>query len=149
MEWHLWVIAAVVLFIAEVFTPGFVVACFGAACLLSGIAAALNLGPNVQIIVFCISSAVSFVAIRPLMKKYLWRSDPGTKTNVNALVGKTGLVTEKIVPLTSQGRVVVGGEDWRGASVDETEIEAGMKIIVTDIDGTKLIVKPVQNSEEK
>ena len=144
--WHIWIIAAIALFIAEIFTPGFVLACFGIACLFSSLVSFLELGVKVQIITFSISTLIVFFGIRPLFLKHFYSSQRKTKTNVDALVDKTGLVSEKIDPAGNKGRVIVGGENWRGISVDETVIEPGKRIVVIGVEGTKLLVK--STSEE-
>ncbi len=139
--WHAWVIVGILFFIGEIFTPGFFLACLGIACLGSGLASAFGLGIGSQILVFSITTLAVFFGIRPFFLKYLY--SPGTKveTNVKALVGKTGLVSERIDSSRNKGRVVVGGEDWRAVSIDETVIESGEKIAVVQVEGTKLVVK--------
>lgn len=68
---------------------------------------------------------------------------PGTelRTGVDALLGKTGIVTERIEPHTGTGRVKVEGEDWRGASSDGTVIEPGTRVTIIQVDGTTLMVE--------
>lgn len=146
--WHIWVIVAIVLFIAEIFTPGFLLACFGVACLAAGLVSFFGLRIEVQIITFSISTIVVFFGIRPFMLKYFYSSAAKIKTNVDALVGKTGIVSERIDPNTNKGRVIVGGEDWKGVSIDETVIEVGEKITVVKVDGTKLLVKHLSKEKE-
>lgn len=145
--WQIWVIGAIVLFIAEIFVPAFFLACFGVGCLVSALVSFLGMGVNAQILFFSGSTLVVFFAIRPFFLKYLYSSDAGVKTNVEALVGKTGLVTETIDPLSNSGRVIVGGEDWRGTSVDETVIEPEEKVVVVKVVGAKLLVKPAPNEK--
>jgi membrane protein implicated in regulation of membrane protease activity len=67
---------------------------------------------------------------------------PGTdlRTGVDALLGKTGIVTERIGP-GGTGRVKVEGEDWRGASSDATVIEPGTPVTIIQVDGTTLMVE--------
>jgi len=144
--WHIWIIAAIALFIAEIFTPGFVLACFGIACLISGLVSFFDLGFKIQIVTFSISTLIVFFGIRPLVLKHFYSSQGKIKTNIDALVDKTGLVSEKIDPVATKGRVMVGGEDWRGISVDGTVIEPDKRIVVIGVEGTKLLVKPI--SEE-
>ena len=64
-----------------------------------------------------------------------------TQAGVDALLGKRGVVLERIDPVSRQGRVKVDGEDWRGASVDDTPIEVGARITVIQVDGTTLMVE--------
>jgi membrane protein implicated in regulation of membrane protease activity len=63
------------------------------------------------------------------------------RTGVDALLGKTGIVLERIGPKAQQGRVKVEGEDWRGASVDDAVLEPGTRVTVIQVDGTTLVVE--------
>ncbi len=40
------------------------------------------------------------------------------ETNVDALIGKTGIVTENGSCNEHRGRVKVGGDDWKAVSAD-------------------------------
>jgi len=149
-HWHIWVIAGVVLLIAEIFTPGFVLACFGVACLVAAIFAALDVGLTLEVIVFCVASIVAFFTVRPLFVKRFYRSDDdaAARTNVDALAGKVGMVVERIDPSMNVGRVVLGGDNWRAASVDGAVIERGEQVEVIRVEGTKLFVKKVLKEEK-
>jgi len=146
--WHLWIIAAIVLFIAEIFTPGFLLACFGVGCFASGLVSFFEMGFKIQILTFSASTVIVFFGIRPLFLKYFYTSADKIETNIDALIGKTGLVSERIDPSVNKGRVIIGGEDWRGVSIDEMVIEAGEKISIVRIEGTNLTVKPVSKEKE-
>lgn len=141
-NWQIWLIAGIVLFIIEIFTPGFVLACFGLACLVASLVALSGFGIKLQLLFFSISSLLIFWQVRPFFVKYLDTSKDKIKTNVDALIGKKGLVSERIDPNTNRGRVIINGEDWRGVSTDESVIEAGAKITVVKVEGTKLFVRP-------
>ena len=149
--WHLWVIVALLMFIAEVFAPSFVPACFGIACLACVPMAYMDLNYKVQLLTFALTALAMFFGIRPMFVKYVHRlapSAPLVHTNIDALIGKKGIVLERIDPKTSQGRVKVQGEDWRGLSHDDQEIDTGAVIVVVKVDGTKLIVKPLEERKE-
>ena len=149
-HWHIWVIAGVVLLIAEIFTPGFVLACFGVGCLVAAVFAAFDLGLTFEVIVFCIVSVIAFFAVRPLFMKRIYRSDDdAAKTNVDALAGKEGMVAERIDPSLNVGRVTLGGDNWRAVSVDGAVIERGEKVEVVRVEGTKLFVKEVLKEREE
>jgi len=62
----------------------------------------------------------------------------GEKTNVDTLVGKTGIVL-KLVSEHSQGLVKVGYEEWRAQASEE--IPEGTEIIVKGISGVTLTVQ--------
>lgn len=139
--WHIWIIAAIIFFIIEIFTPGFVLACLGIGCLVSGLAAIFNFNFQVQVLVFSITTLIVFFGIRPFILKYLFKTSATIETNVDALIGKIGRVSVKIDPASNTGRVIVEGDDWRAVSVDDNSIEAGTKVIILKVTGTKLLVK--------
>ncbi|MBN2208282.1 MAG: NfeD family protein [Candidatus Coatesbacteria bacterium] len=148
-HWHIWVIAGVVLMIAEIFTPGFVLACFGVACLIAAVFAACDVGLTAEVIVFCVASIVAFFTVRPLFSKRFYRSDAAARTNVDALTGKVGMVAERIDPSMNIGRVVLGGDNWRAASVDGAVIERGDQVEVIRVEGTRLFVRQTSRKKEE
>lgn len=75
------------------------------------------------------------------MVKRFYRTSEKIKTNVDALISREGIVSEKIDPAQNQGRVIIDGEDWRGISIDNAVIEKGEKITVVKVDGTRLLVQ--------
>jgi membrane protein implicated in regulation of membrane protease activity len=145
MSWHYWIIGSAVLFILEMIVPGFLLACFGIGGTAAGIVALLGLGLEWQILTFCIITLLVFWQVRPFIIKHFYKSSENVKTNVDALAGKTGTVVVKIDPVAHKGRVKVGGEDWWGESFDEKPIEVGQKIEVLKVEGSKLIIKPINN----
>jgi len=75
-----------------------------------------------------------------LGRKYVnrWTSRQKEKTNVDTIVGRKGIVMQRLVPHT-YGLVKIGNEEWR-AHADET-IEKDETIIVADVNGVTLNVK--------
>ncbi|MDR0368331.1 MAG: NfeD family protein [Bacteroidales bacterium] len=142
--WHIWLIVAVAFFVVEIFSNTFVFLCFSLGCLFSSICAYLGMGLSVQILVFSIITFLSFFTVRPLMKKYVFRKDDSIKTNTDALVGKTGRVTETIDYSKNTGRVFVYGDDWKAICEDDTVIAENEPVEVTKVDSTTLIVKPLK-----
>ena len=150
-SWHVWVIVGVLLLIIEIFTPGFVVACFGVGCLVAAIFAAFDVSFTVKVVVFSIASLVAFFTVRPLFVKHIYRSDKdaAAKTNVDALVGKVAFVTERIDPSIGKGRASLGGDDWRAITTDDSTIERGQRVEVIRVEGTKLFVKRIVKNQEE
>ena len=68
-----------------------------------------------------------------------------TKTNIDTIIGKTGIVKQDINP-GKDGLVKVGNEDWRARS--EEPIKAGEKISVTGISGVTVNVKKIEGGTE-
>jgi membrane protein implicated in regulation of membrane protease activity len=75
-----------------------------------------------------------------LGRKYIHRKTavPLERTNVDAVIGKSGIVIKEIEKNTV-GRVKVGNEQWR-AQAEET-IKEGDEIIVTRVTGATLSVR--------
>lgn len=142
-DWLVWFLVAIGLFVAEMFTAGFWLACLAVGAGIAGIVALVpGLGPAIQGIAFAGASVLSMAGLRPRLMRY-FQLGPGmeVRTGVDALLGKTAIVTERIVPQTGAGRVKVDGEDWRGASSDATPIEPGTRVTVIQVDGTTLMVE--------
>ena len=67
--WHIWVIAALVLVVVEIFTQGFAVFCLALGAGAAAVASACSAGIEGQLIWFSVVTLVSFVAVRPLLLK--------------------------------------------------------------------------------
>lgn len=93
---HIWIIAGLVLWIVEIFTPGFVVTVFSAACLIVAPIASASIHFKMQLLVFGIATAVISLTIRHLVLRHFYGRESKIKTNVDALVGESGIVTELI-----------------------------------------------------
>ncbi len=96
--WHLWIIGGIVLWIVEIFTPGFVAGVFGTACLIIASLAAFGASLTLQLLFFGVAAAGMGLAIRPLVLKPLYKLGAKEPTNVDDIVGKTGVVIETIDP---------------------------------------------------
>lgn len=140
--WQFWLIVGFLLLIAEIFTPGFLLACFGVAALITTIPALFGVNVIWLIIIFAVSSVLSLLLLRPIMLR-LWK-DPEVKTGADALIGRRAKVTEEINESLDTGRVAVDGDNWRahaenlheiipkGATVEimaRTSIELKVKLI--------------------
>lgn len=137
--WAIWVVAGIILCIAEMFTPGFFLASCGVGAIGAGIATACRLPFVWQLVVFCVVTVLSFLLLRPLLKKF--HKLDGAASGVDALVGKEALVVQKIDNLKNEGRVKIGGEDWKALSADDLPIEKGATVIVDHVSGVTAYVK--------
>jgi len=54
--WHIWLIAAVLLFIIEIFVPTFLASCRAIGCIAAGIFSYFDIGFKIQLITFSIES---------------------------------------------------------------------------------------------
>ncbi len=147
--WHIWITIGLVLWIVEIFTPGFVVGIFGTACLIVAPFAVMGFIFKVQLLVFGIAIAIMFLGVRPFILKHFYRATTMISTNVDALVGKTGHVTETIDYAPGTGRVKIGGEIWRAITSDGSRVDVGVKIAVCSVEGCKVVVEIASNTERK
>ncbi|MDY4609525.1 MAG: NfeD family protein [Sphaerochaetaceae bacterium] len=137
--WAIWIIAGVALCIAEMFTPGFFLASCGIGAIGAGIATACHLPFVWQLVIFCIVTILAFILLRPLLKKF--HKLDGAVSGVDALVGKEALVVQGIDNLKGEGRVKIGGEDWKALSVDDLPIERGATVVVHHVSGVTAYVQ--------
>src|SRR5256885_368141 len=132
-EWQVWLVASLLLFVAEMLAPGF--------WLLSVAVGSLVVpGAVVPALSFAAGTLLSLVGIRPFLLRYLHPRGTEIRTNVDALAGRLGIVSERIDPATGKGRVLVEGEDWRAASLMDAPLEPGTRVMVVRVEGTTLYV---------
>ncbi len=142
--WHLWVIAGVALFVAEMFTPGFVAACLGLATIVAAVPAGFGASLTVQLATFSAAALVLFWQARPNLIGWVQRPERRVRTNASALVGRTARVAQAI-PAGGVGRVVVDGEDWRAAA-DGGGFGVETRVRVVRIEGNTLFVEPLADA---
>ena len=133
-----WILIAVVCGSIEIFTMGFWFLWLALAALLVAVGVRLEwLGSlQLQLMLFALFTLIFIIFTRPLVVKLFKTQD--TFSNVKALVGQHGISTTNLAPL-QYGQVKVNGEIWTALS--QSEIKADTRIVVTGIDGVKLIVE--------
>ena len=137
-----WLALLVFFIVAELATVGLLTIWFAAGAAAALLLAVFHAGIIWQVAVFLLVSAGLLFLTRPWAAKYINGKAP--KTNVDALAGKRGRVTETISNLDQTGRAVVSGMDWSARTEDDSErIEEGRLIEVIRVSGAKLIVKRV------
>jgi membrane protein implicated in regulation of membrane protease activity len=134
----MWLIVAIIFLFAELGTPGlffFVAFAVGSCC--AALFAYMQYSLIVQCIVAVLSSGVAFLILRHYFT-ITWKMR--AKTNVEALVGQTGVVV-KTIKEHSSGLVKVGGEIWTAVVQNGVILHEGTVVEVVEIKGNKLIVK--------
>jgi len=116
--------------------------CFAIGAAVAALVAALGLESTTwQIIIFAAVSLLTFVFLRPFMLKFLDRNSKDVKTNADALVGRKGVVSERIDASQHTGRVAIDGDDWKAVSDDGSVIEKGTQVEVVKLDSIIVTVK--------
>lgn len=142
MEIYLyWLIAAIILVIVEICTAGFGSICFAIGAGFSALVAALGVSFTWQIVVFAIVSVLTFIFLRPVVIRFLDKKSKDVKTNAEALIGRRGIVSERIDAAQHTGRVAVDGDDWKAVSEDGSVIEKGVSVEIVKMESIIVTVK--------
>lgn len=144
MNWAaiIWLILMVLFLITEAATVTMVSLWFGVSA-LAALLIALMGGPVwLQCALFLVVSAILLALLRPLVKRYV--SPKITATNVDSVVGSTGLVTAAIDNVSAAGQVKLGAMEWTARSTSGEPIPQGTLVKVDRIEGVKVFVTPVQ-----
>ena len=143
MTWNIvWLVLMLVFLIAEGATAAMVSLWFVLGSLGALIVSLLGGEVWLQFVVFFLVSAISLGLLRPLTRKFV--NPEITSTNVNALPGTKGVVSEAIDNVRGQGQVKLGGVAWTARSSDDQPIPAGTLVQVDRIEGVKAFVSPVR-----
>ena len=114
---------------------------FAAGALVAMIAAALGAKLWLQITLFLLVSGVLLALLWPLVKKFL---RPNLKkTNIDSIIGTTGLVTITVDNMESTGQVKLNGMEWTARSTSGRIIDPHTEVKVDRIEGVKVFVTPV------
>ncbi len=137
-EWILWMIAAGVLAVGEMFTLGFFAGPIAVAAVVAAIVALAGAPVALQWIVFTAVSAASLLVLRPIARRHL-RTPMSLRSGTAALVGAPAIVLERVDG--RGGQVKIGGEIWSARSFDEDDVfEPGTRVEVFKIDGATALV---------
>lgn len=140
-SYQIWLIVAIILVIIEICTAAFGSICFAIGAAFSALAAGLGLSLTWQIIIFAAVSLLTFIFLRPIAMRFLDRKSKDVKTNADALVGRKGIVSERIDSTQHTGRVAIDGDDWKAVSANGSVIEKGVEVEIVKRDSIILTVK--------
>ena len=137
--WLAWAIAAVLLVIGEIFTPGlFFLGPVALAAAAAAVVAGVGLPVWVQIVVFAGGSLASLAFLRPIARAHL-RMPVAMRTGTAALAGARAVVLQRVD--ANGGRVRIGGEEWSArAYMPDQVVEVGKQVEVVMIEGATALV---------
>jgi membrane protein implicated in regulation of membrane protease activity len=142
MDYYYWLIAAIVLVIVEILTAGFGSICFALGAALAALAAGLGVNSIVwQIAIFVVVSLLTFIFLRPVVMRFLDKKSKDVKTNADAIIGRKGVVSERIDASQHTGRVAIDGDDWKAVSEDGAVIEKGDDVEIIKRDSIIVTVR--------
>lgn len=139
--WHIWLLAAILLFMIEIFMTSFIAVCIGIGALVAGICAYFGLDITQQLLVFAGFTLLNLFFIRPFAKKFIFKAKDYIPTNADALLGKKATVVESIDPNKLLGRIEVDGDNWKAIPFDGKPIPKGQIVTIVSYDSIVLTVK--------
>src|ERR687889_1100763 len=146
--WILWVVLGVVLIIAEVFTPGFVLLWFGVGALAAALASMLGAGLAFQFLVFIALSTLLTALSRTIFVNYFSRDgeQDGLKSGAAGMPGQVGTVVTSSRGALDEGAVKVFGSVWTAYPAEgEDPLEAGERVVGERLQGASIYVRRVSS----
>ena len=137
--WLAWSIAAVLLAVGEIFTPGlFFLGPVAVAAVAGAIAAAVGAAVWLQLVVFIAGSLASLGLLRPIARAHL-RMPAAIRTGAAALEGAKAVVLQRVDGRS--GLVKIGGEEWSARSyMPDEAFDVGTEVEVVQIQGATALV---------
>ena len=126
--WQVWAVVSIVCLILELSSGDFFIICFSIGAVFSIVAAVFGLGIYWQLFIFAIFSLLSVLFVRPVALRYLHKNDPNKPSNADALIGRTGKVTEPIAA-GGNGYVQIDGDLWRAVSNNDIPVGTTVRVI--------------------
>jgi membrane protein implicated in regulation of membrane protease activity len=150
-SWIVWAIFGVILIIAEVFTPGFVLLWFGVGALAAAFLGLLGVGIPLQILTFVVVSVALIAMSRTIFVNYFSREheDGDLKSGVDAIPGQVVTVVSGSVGSENAAEVKLFGSVWVAFPADgESPLKAGERVEVQRVQGASLYVRRVGDLPE-
>jgi membrane protein implicated in regulation of membrane protease activity len=137
--WLIWAIAAVLLSVGEIFTPGmFFLGPVALAAVAAAVVALLGVGVALQLVVFIGGSIATVAFLRPIARRHL-HMPAALRTGTAALEGTKAIVLQRVD--VNGGRVRIGGEEWSArAYIEDQVFEPGTRVEVVKIEGATALV---------
>ena len=144
MNWEaiFWLVAMVVFIAAEAMTVSLVSIWFAVGALGAIIVALTGGGLAFQVTVFLALAIVLLFCLRGIVRKHF--TPRITRTNVDSVIGATGVVVTPVNNIAALGQVRIGGVEWSARSTDNSHIPAGTLVKVDRVEGVKVFVSPAE-----
>ncbi len=137
----MWLVLSVIFLIVEIVTVGNLISIWFSIGAALAYLVYLPGGPFwLQVAVFILSSVGFAVLTRPLSKKLIGKRT--LKTDVDRIIGSTGVVTVAINNLHGTGTVKIKGMDWTARNIDSDQIiPENTEVEVIRLEGVKALVR--------
>ncbi|MBY0370361.1 NfeD family protein [bacterium] len=140
MEFHAWQIlgaVGLILVIAEIFIPGFVLFPIGLAALVT---ATVSVWLEDWRAVLAVLAAVEIATF--FLFRHFFPRRPSQDTGVEGMIGKECEVIARIAGKTA-GYVKLFGDEWAAQSEKGETFEVGSRVVITRLEGNRVWVRAV------
>lgn len=138
--WLVWVLVSILCLILELGSGDLFILSFAIGALGGSLASALGGGIVVQLVAFAVVTLFSLYVFRPIALRYLHRKDEDRVSNVDAIIGREGRVSQTI-EANGYGRVALDGDDWKAKAVGGVAIEKDTPVRIVDRDSIIITVE--------
>jgi membrane protein implicated in regulation of membrane protease activity len=137
--WLVWAIAALLLAVGEIFTPGlFFLGPIAVGAVVAAFVSLAGIPVWLQLLVFAGAAGGSLLFLRPIARAHL-SMPPALRTGTAALQGARAVVLQRVDQ--NGGRVKIGGEEWSArAYMPDQVLEPGTQVEVVEIQGATALV---------
>lgn len=147
--WIFWIALILVFAIIEISTLEFTFLMLAAGSLGGLVSGLFGLPWWAQIVVALALSLLLLLAVRPPLLRALRRGGDPAKSNVDALLGMSGVVTTDFTGNASHVKLV-NGDVWTARPADPAGVLVeGDPIVVTAIDGATALVAPAERNGDE
>src|SRR3954453_7200781 len=115
--WVIWLIVAVVFAVAEVVNLSFYLFPFAIGAAAAAVVGIAGGGLAIELITLGVLTGVNFTVGRPIARRPI-NMPPQLRTGTAALIGRTAIVTERIVNDEAVGQGRLDGEAWTAPPSD-------------------------------
>lgn len=145
--WIVWLALILVFGIVEMATLQFIFLMLAIGSLGALVAGLFGAPWWVQIIVAAVLSILLLFAVRPPLLRRLGRGGDPARSNVDALIGLTGIVTNDYSGNASHVKLT-NGETWTAKLTEDRPLVEGERVVVTAIDGATAVVVPTERTTQ-
>lgn len=138
--WQFWLVAGMICLILELTNGDLYVLFFGIGGIMTALVSLFIPGFYAQILIFVVLSLLCLYFLRPVAMTRLHRNEPNRVSNADAIIGRTGTVSEPIEE-NGYGRVALDGDDWKALSADGSAIAKGERVTIISRDSIIITVK--------
>jgi membrane protein implicated in regulation of membrane protease activity len=136
---YIWATVGIILIIADLITLTFFLVFLGIGALITAVFTGIGItaGTNSQLICFAVSSLISMVLFRSMVKKMFGKKKG--EMEYSQLVGQKAYISSAI-SAGHEGKVSYRGSEWIAFSDSSEDIPEGSLVTIVSVDGIKLKV---------